>query len=35
LNLKTGHLTSHWAATKSGAHFVEAGYPVDSGNPNM
>jgi len=23
LNLKTGHLTSHWAATKSGAHFVE------------
>lgn len=23
LNLKTGHLTSPWAATKSGAHFVE------------
>jgi len=23
LNLKTGHLTSHWAASKSGAHFVE------------
>ena len=23
LNLKTGHLTNHWAATKSGAHFVE------------
>jgi len=23
LNLRTGHLTSHWAATKSGAHFVE------------
>jgi len=23
LNLKTGHLTSHWATTKSGAHFVE------------
>ncbi len=23
LNLKTGRLTSHWAATKSGAHFVE------------
>jgi transposase len=23
LNLKTGHLTSHWAATKSGAHFVQ------------
>jgi len=23
LNLKTGHLTSYWAATKSGGHFVE------------
>jgi transposase len=23
LNLKTGHLTSYWAATKSGSHFVE------------
>ena len=23
LNLKTGHLTSHWAATKSGPHFIE------------
>lgn len=23
LNLKTGHLTSHWAPTKSGFHFIE------------
>ncbi len=23
LNLKTGRLTSHWAATKSGSHFIE------------
>jgi transposase len=23
LNLKTGHLTGHWAATKSGSHFIE------------
>jgi transposase len=23
LNLKTGHLTSHWASTKSGSHFIE------------
>lgn len=23
LNLKTGHLTSHWAASKSGGHFVD------------
>jgi transposase len=23
LNLKTGHLTGHWASTKSGSHFIE------------
>ena len=23
LNLKTGHLTSHWAATKSGSHVIK------------